>query len=328
LVVDMLTGSVWTTLSEHLGRATVRRLAVGSLGRGSARLLHTTVGDLVLVDGSRQALENGTTSARAVGRLLRTGARVVSVPGLDTTALLFDIDGRLHVAVGAPAATSDAAESGTGAALLTDGATAVRRLSEQLAVWEASGTVVDEAWVERARDRARRPRRRPAGYAPLRPVEPEPDAETWLGDATAGRLGPWRPLLAEGLGARSWTPPAGVPRPRAGALLILARGPDAPGTGGPGSDGRGSELPLLTSVIASGPDRLLLGATRGTTGPDPRVTDRAAQLLAAADGPLLRLGTEEREPLLAAWGIEDYRRRRRDPLEFYPSMSDRPGTPS
>lgn len=160
--------------------------AVAYVGRNAPEILPLRAGDVIVVNGSDNAVASGATDPRAIAEYLASGVRVVNHPWLHAKVYVAGT-----TAIVGSANLSDRAHSGDvaeAAVRTTDrgGAAAVRRFVHGLI--SSGGQDIDSDWVEEA-----------MRLFPDRPVAP-----AW-NTAPAAPTAPFRLWLGWWAGDRRWT---------------------------------------------------------------------------------------------------------------------------
>jgi hypothetical protein len=181
--VEFLSGTaIWDDLRRLITEADQCRAAIAYAGRHAPQLVPLGRGDFVIVDGSDEALERGSTHPDALAEWLQAGVQVRSLPDLHAKVILLSSGAADTAIIGSANASQHSNDVLLEAAVVTDDPKACAALSRQLDLWTPASVseLVDRVWLDRARRIYREPR---PSRRPRRPLRFRADrtATLWLG---------------------------------------------------------------------------------------------------------------------------------------------------
>lgn len=178
-MITLLSHSVWDQCTALARNASSTRAAIAYVGKDGATMLPLRKGDTIVVDGSRRALQAGSTHPSAINAWVKAGVHVYSKEGLHAKIILFDHDSRLTAIVGSANASGHSAHHLTEASVQTQDASLAHEVGQLIDLLVAeSGSPLDTAWVSKAKE-IYRPPSTPPRRRSVRPF-PGPTARLWV----------------------------------------------------------------------------------------------------------------------------------------------------
>lgn len=180
--VGLIAGThVWDELHTLVSAAAHRRAAIAYAGRHAAELMPLSSGDIVVIDGSDDALKAGSTHPKAVAAWLSAGAQVWSLRDLHAKLMLLeDAAGAMTAVIGSANASAHSNNDLLEAVVVIDEPAVCEAVSEQLDLWTGLAQHVGDRWLEKARTLYREPRT-PHHHAGTLRFRADPTAPLWVG---------------------------------------------------------------------------------------------------------------------------------------------------
>ena len=140
---QLVSEGLWELIEDLASKATIRRAAIAYVSIDSP--LNFGEGDLLITDASDASIKAGHTSARVLGRALKSGAHLFSLPNLHAKVMVLD----RHAVIGSANLSESSRSHLTEAALVTEHPTTLSQTRAFLEELVAHSEPIDRAFMKR-----------------------------------------------------------------------------------------------------------------------------------------------------------------------------------